>query len=305
MSCSIGHPPFNIEQTLRESLPAFLPVFDQRPGEQTNPGGTGLFHALYLFTVIRMLKPRHVIESGAFKGLGTWLIRTACGDCQIIVVSPEDPASYRDTRHDSIYFTGRKFQDFSEINWGKVLTAEQKQATLVFLDDHQAHLKRLKQARNAGFLRVVFDDGYANTFCGDSTSVKFLCHPIEATIRQEYRSEVVYKDSFGHVVPGVRPGDHDRLAGEMRDIVKDFVEMPPLWWPPSWAQGECPQKEKRVGCYCKYGAGPSQLYKPPVLAWDEVETLVTPYLKKHVVSKLEDPRAYTAMSFVELKPRPH
>ena len=78
--CAIGDPPFSRE-FLKQELSAFVPVFLRRPGGR-NAGGTELFHAFALWATLRWFKPAHIIESGAFLGLGTWLLRQAAPTAQ-------------------------------------------------------------------------------------------------------------------------------------------------------------------------------------------------------------------------------
>ena len=98
-------------------------------------GGIGLFHGWFLSFVIHWYKPDVVIESGAHMGFGTRFIRRALGDSKrIIVVSPETPSGYIDKRPDSVYFVGKDFKDFTEIDWDSLVP--DKSRALIFFDDH-------------------------------------------------------------------------------------------------------------------------------------------------------------------------
>ena len=50
--------------------------------------GTGIHHQFGLWCIMRFLKPKHIIESGVFRGLGTWIMRQAAPSAQIIVIDP-------------------------------------------------------------------------------------------------------------------------------------------------------------------------------------------------------------------------
>lgn len=90
----IGIPPISRAEFMRD-LPEFMAnVYEKRPlGNQSgspfqfNMGGTGFFNQFYLWMLVRALKPKHIIESGAYNGLGTWMLRQAAPNAQLIVVS--------------------------------------------------------------------------------------------------------------------------------------------------------------------------------------------------------------------------
>ena len=118
----IGSPPISRSELIRD-LPEFMTtVYEKRPlgfsgATKFNMGGTGFFHQFYLWMLVRALKPKHIIESGAYNGLGTWQLRQAAPDAQIIVVSPVTPHLYVDRHKDSIYYTDEHFRDFAAIDW--------------------------------------------------------------------------------------------------------------------------------------------------------------------------------------------
>ena len=163
--CDIGSPPWD-RDFLKAELPKFSTVFANRPsfsgaGNRYNEGGTGFFHAFYLWALVRWLQPLHIMESGAFNGMGTWVLRQAAPTAQIIVITPEIPSLYRDNRHDSRYFAGAKhFIDFTYIDWDCLKV--DKERTLLFFDDHQAGYRRMLEASARGFKHLAFDDNYPN-----------------------------------------------------------------------------------------------------------------------------------------------
>ncbi|KAJ1492953.1 hypothetical protein T484DRAFT_1769862 [Baffinella frigidus] len=106
MGCGFGVPPLTVDE-IQAELPAFVEVQNRHPKGMLNQGGSMLPHQLALFCLVRRLKPKHIIESGAHEGLGTWLLRQAAPDAQITVVSPNQPRSYIDQKPDSAVTTDR------------------------------------------------------------------------------------------------------------------------------------------------------------------------------------------------------
>ena len=150
-------------------------IYANRPVRATNRfnvGGTGFFHAFYLWFVVRQLQPLHVIESGAFEGLGTWIIRQAAPSAQIFVLTPAMPKLYVDRRASTRYFTGRHFLDFSKVDWECV--GLNKARTLVFFDDHQSGYRRTLEAFARGFSHLMFDDNYPWIGGGDGGNYPYL-----------------------------------------------------------------------------------------------------------------------------------
>ncbi|CAA2965628.1 PREDICTED: uncharacterized protein LOC105975834 isoform X2 [Olea europaea subsp. europaea] len=75
------------------------------------------------------------------------------------------------------YFAGKDFIDFGSMDWGKMMDKhgiEDLNRVLVFFDDHQNELKRLKQALKAGFKHLVFEDNN-DPGTGDRYSFRKIC----------------------------------------------------------------------------------------------------------------------------------
>ena len=73
--------------------------------------------------------PKFIIESGIYKGQGTWLFRQACPEANIFSIDPVlENRVYID--NEVTYFT----EDFSTILWNKYVNPDE---TLCFFDDHQ------------------------------------------------------------------------------------------------------------------------------------------------------------------------
>jgi len=143
----IGAPPWSRDAIIG-SLEAFEGVIRGRPFAG-NEGGMGMPHLFATWFILRALAPATVIESGVWKGLGTWLIEQACPQARIISIDPylgkRRYVSPKVTYYDI---------DFTEIDWSSI----DRTNAVVFFDDHQNAINRLTQARWLGFRHVIFED---------------------------------------------------------------------------------------------------------------------------------------------------
>ncbi|GLT77181.1 hypothetical protein SLA2020_487910 [Shorea laevis] len=123
-----------------------------------------------------------MIESGAFNGHSTWGLRQAMSDRPLISVAPCHPEKYPKkgpayVDANCTYFAGKDFVDFGNIDWKRMLKRHgifDPGRVLVFFDDHQSELKRVKQAVKAGFRHLGFEDNY-DTGTGDHYSLRQIC----------------------------------------------------------------------------------------------------------------------------------
>ncbi|GMH14264.1 hypothetical protein Nepgr_016105 [Nepenthes gracilis] len=166
---------------LLRALEEFVPIYETRP-IKNNLYGMGFDHSFGLWFIARWLKPDLMIESGAFKGHSTWVLRQAMPETRIISLTPRHPEKYlikgpAYVDENCTYFAGKDFLDFGSVNWRSVMKKHEITdlgRVLVFFDDHQNELKRLKQALKAGFKHVIFEDNY-DTGTGDHYSLRQIC----------------------------------------------------------------------------------------------------------------------------------
>lgn len=126
-----------------------MPIYETRP-IKNNMYGMGFDHSFGLWFIARWLKPDLMIESGAFKGHSTWVLRQAMQDKPIISLSPRHPAKYLQkgpayVDGNCTYFAGKDFVDFGSMDWRTVLKRHgitNLSRVLIFFDDHQNELKR-------------------------------------------------------------------------------------------------------------------------------------------------------------------
>uniref|UniRef100_J3L080 Uncharacterized protein n=1 Tax=Oryza brachyantha TaxID=4533 RepID=J3L080_ORYBR len=166
---------------LLRGLEEFVPIYETRP-IKNNMYGMGFDHSFGLWFMVRWLKPDLMIESGAFKGHSTWVLRQAMPNTRIVSLSPRHPEKYLKkgpayVDGNCTYLAGKDFIDFGSVDWGKLLRKHgipDPSRVLVFFDDHQSELKRLKQASKFGFRHLIFEDNY-DTGSGDHYSLRQIC----------------------------------------------------------------------------------------------------------------------------------
>ncbi|CAO2197726.1 unnamed protein product [Urochloa humidicola] len=166
---------------LLNGLDEFVPIYETRP-IKNNMYGMGFDHSFGLWFMARWLKPDLMIESGAFKGHSTWVLRQAMPNTRIISLSPRHPEKYLKkgpayVDGNCTYLAGKYFVDFGSVDWEKLLRnhgISDPIRVLIFFDDHQSELKRLKQALKAGFRHLIFEDNY-DTGTGDHYSLRQIC----------------------------------------------------------------------------------------------------------------------------------
>ncbi|EEF46422.1 uncharacterized protein LOC8273817 [Ricinus communis] len=212
---------------LLKGLGEFVPIYETRP-IKNNMYGMGFDHSFGLWFIARWLKPDLMIESGAFKGHSTWVLRQAMPDTPIISLSPRHPEKYLKkgpayVDGNCTYFAGKDFVDFGSVEWKSVLKKHgitDLSRVLIFFDDHQNELKRVKQAMDAGFQHLVFEDNY-DTGTGDHYSLRQIC-------------DQSYIRGGGHSC--FRDSDESRLRSKRKKFWEKAVDIDELcgpneaWW---------------------------------------------------------------------------
>ncbi|CAN1836724.1 hypothetical protein LINPERHAP1_LOCUS34866 [Linum perenne] len=192
---------------LIKALEEFVPIYETRP-IKNNMYGMGFDHSFGLWFIARWLKPDLMIESGAFKGHSTW---------KYLKKGP----AYVD--ENCTYFAGKDFVDFGSVDWKSVMKKHgitDLTRVLVFFDDHQNELKRIKQALDAGFHHLVFEDNY-DTGTGDHYSLRQIC-------------DQSYISGGGHSC--FRDSDEARMRSKRKKFWEKAVDIDELcgpneaWW---------------------------------------------------------------------------
>lgn len=144
---------------LRASLKEFVELYKQRPIEN-NRGGMKSPHLFPTWFLIKRMQPESIIESGTFKGQGTFFMEQAAPKSKIFSIEPlPEQIKWKSG------FVSYSEPDFADWHWD--LTGQ----TLIHFDDHQNALHRIKQMKARGFKYAMFEDNYP-TWKGDCYSLK-------------------------------------------------------------------------------------------------------------------------------------
>lgn len=148
----------------------FISLYKTKPIKD-NSGGMKFPHMFATFCLLKQLNPKLVIESGVWKGQGTWLIETTLPSAQIISIDPN--TQVREYTSKNSYYTT---DDLTTIDWGKFME-DNKYSTddvVIFLDDHQNVLDRLKFLfTKTNIKHILYEDNYPSNQ-GDCLSLKKL-----------------------------------------------------------------------------------------------------------------------------------
>ncbi|MDP8205235.1 MAG: hypothetical protein P9L92_01120 [Candidatus Electryonea clarkiae] len=142
-------------------LSEFADIYAERPIKQ-NRGGMKSVHMFYVWFILQKIKPAAIIESGVWKGQGTWLFENTCPSAELHCIDPNLNNLMFKSNKASYYQ-----KDFTMIDWSNL----PKDSTLCFFDDHQNAYERLKHVRWVNFSHVIFEDNYP-ALHGDCYSLK-------------------------------------------------------------------------------------------------------------------------------------
>ena len=127
----------------------FYEIYKNRP-IQKNQGGMFFAHMFALHFILKKINPELVVESGIFKGQSSWLIENTLPNAKIISIDLN--LKNREYISKNIQYSNLdfKYHDFSNI----------PENSVVFFDDHQNHIDRLKEAKWFGFKNIILEDNY-------------------------------------------------------------------------------------------------------------------------------------------------
>lgn len=142
---------FNLESSdviLKKIIEDYISVFYKSPVKELG-SGFGFNEGLFLFCIIRIIKPDLIIESGVMKGFTTYLIDAASSnDCDI---------KCYDINFENLEYKSNKASYFNhDISSNKPNLQNKK--VLAFWDDHTSQLDRLVFSINEGIKYNFFDD---------------------------------------------------------------------------------------------------------------------------------------------------
>jgi len=137
---------------LKKNLHYFLEIYKKRP-IKNNQSGMKIDHCFALFCFLKKIKPKHIIESGVWKGQTTWLIKEVLKNSEVFSVDID--LSNREVIYDDVKYLNK---DITQYNWNKL----DKNKTLIIFDDHVCFSKRLNFLKKNNFKHIIFDDNLPN-----------------------------------------------------------------------------------------------------------------------------------------------
>ncbi len=237
----IGSVPWT-DAEMRAAFPEFKDVYVRRPIAE-NTYGMKAPHAFLIWFIISKLKPDLIVESGVYKGLGTWLMEQACPEASMVCL---------DIDFGNLEYRSQKAEyhekDLSLVDFGD----RDLSNSVVFLDDHQDALMRLQQLHWKGFKRAIFEDNYPSGH-GDCYSIKKMMENAGFTaLRPEVKPlRERLKAAIANKVEGCQAEDipaNDTHRNELVRNLKTIYEGPPLFrtketrWGTPWTDENYPTK---------------------------------------------------------------
>ena len=222
---------------IKDSIPEFLELYHKKPLDN-NQGGMLSPHMFATWFMLKKLNPKSVIESGIWKGQGTWLIEQALPDVKIYSIDIN--LEIREFISDKVtYFQ----KDFSEIDWSII---EDKSNTVLFFDDHQNALNRIKIGEELGFKQFIFEDNYPAKQ-GDCYSLKKAFQhagfePVQQPI-QGLKAKIM-KIIKPNNLERVKPNKED--SQYLKNVLETYYEFPPIFkrestrWGDDWNEEDYP-----------------------------------------------------------------
>ncbi len=199
-------------QNIETEIENFKHIYDKRP-VLDNKGGMSSIHLFWAWYAIKRIKPKYIIESGVWKGQGTWLFEQAAPNAQIYSIDI-DLGNRQYISEKVTYFS----EDFSFIDWSFI---EDKEEAVVFFDDHQNAYDRLMQMKFMGFKKAMFEDNYPEKE-GDCYSLKKVL--LSAGFKEKRRTLLNLRVGTKTVIPA-----NCAHSLYFKENVKTYFEFPPIY----------------------------------------------------------------------------
>jgi hypothetical protein len=156
----IGEPGWT-RQDIKAAVGEFVELYPRKP-ISNNTGGMKAPHMFAAWFIARWLQPKVIVESGVFRGQSTWLLEQAAPEARLICIEPNlEGIEYRSPR------ASYQREDFASQDWADL----PREDTLLFFDDHQNAMERIRQVKRLGFRHAMFEDNYPAGH-GDCYSLK-------------------------------------------------------------------------------------------------------------------------------------
>ncbi len=179
-------------------IDSFIELYSNRPIFD-NSGGMKSAQLFPLFYYLKKFNPKLIIESGVYRGQGTWLIRKCCPDSKIISIDIDlSQLTFRDNNKNTIYFD----RDITQIDLNEIIKSYNSDEILIFFDDHQDFNKRIEFLIKNNLKHVIYEDNYPYDQ-GDCISPKkiiesnnFIVSKVETSISDDETNFII--NSINH-----------------------------------------------------------------------------------------------------------
>jgi hypothetical protein len=130
-----------------EDLNAYFQAMSHNPafGLPSTTAGNG---TLWLFIIVRALKPALIVESGVHHGSSLFTLKAAAPQAKMFAFDITFAKLL--ARHESI--------DYRQYDWGKENIRAEAPSDICFFDDHINNCMRIRQSYDRGFRHVIVDD---------------------------------------------------------------------------------------------------------------------------------------------------
>ena len=143
-------------------IKSFLKIYKNRP-IKNNKHGMKINHMFAFYYLLKKIKPNYIIESGVFRGQGTWLIETVLPNSKVFSIDLD--LTQRTYKSKRVKYLDYDFKYFNE--------QIEPHKPLAFFDDHTDHLERIKQCKYLNIKDIIFEDNY-EIGKGDFNSLKLI-----------------------------------------------------------------------------------------------------------------------------------
>ncbi len=231
----IGDRNWSIDE-IKVSITEFLDLYEKRPIPD-NGGGMLSPHMFATWFFLKKLNPVNVIESGVWKGQGTWLIENTLPEAN--VYSIDINLNFREYISDKVTYFDK---DFNMIDWSFL---KDKDSTLLFFDDHQNAVERIKKGKSMGFTHFIFEDNYPEKQ-GDCYSLKkaFQHAGYKPIVSNTPLKSFIQRILWPRKYKTIR--SNGKNAAYLKKVLDIYFEFPPVFkkektrWRDRWNEEEYP-----------------------------------------------------------------
>ena len=226
---------------LLKQLRDFLNIYENKP-IQNNHSGMRVEHCFALYCFLRELKPKHIIESGVWRGQTTWLIRKAIQNIDLYSIDTD--LSQKTISFEDVNYLEK---DITNYDWTKL----DKDKTLIIFDDHVCFSKRIDFLLKNKFKHIIFDDNLPNNFISyytpkiiyekdilikkkyiKYTNIKRFTYFIyDYFIKNKYdkRFSINFENKFVKIIyPSLDNHETVKKIKMFRDRIQTYYEFPPI-----------------------------------------------------------------------------